>query len=425
MASIVKRGNAYLITVCDGVDANGKTVRKHMTFHPTETAPTKIQKEVQRAASDFEKRVKSGAYYEGDRMSFRDLAEKWYQTYANQNISLSIREGYHRMLENLIYPAIGTMPITKIKPLNLQEIYDGLLGKGRSASTIRNYHKVISSIFKAAYNWNLIEMNPCDRVVLPKITQRYNYTIWSPEQVQLFFDALKTEYTIKYKERHRTDGSGNEYAVAAYDVNRSVSSMYIALYTLLLYTSARRGEVCALTWNDVDFEAHEINIDKAVSNTHHGQIIKGTKTAAGTRRIYVQDQVLDALRTWKEDQQELSLQLGSMWQGYSGDDYDMNYIFIQKDSGKMIYIDTIGQKFHDIINAYNETAPKEKQLPVIRLHDLRHTGASLMIANGVDFVTVSKRLGHAKPSTTLDIYSHALPSKDRAAADVLASLISS
>ena len=89
------------------------------------------------------------------------------------------------------------------------------------------------------------------------------------------------------------------------------------------------------------------------------------------------------------------------------------------DSGKRMYIDSPTQKFKKILTAYNETVSEEDQLPLIRLHDLRHTNASHLVASGTDIETVARRLGHSKPSFTLDVYGHALEENDERASDLL------
>lgn len=425
MAGIRKRGeNSYEIRVyMDGPD--GKAIRRSMTFRPKETAPSKVKKEVAAAAADFERRVRAGAYVSAEVMTFAELADRWYSVYAETNVSLGIREGYRRMLDKKIVPAIGAMELSRITPLVLQDLCDGLAADGKSPSTIRNYFKVIRSVLRAGVMWDILEHNPCERVVLPKLGPRYKYTVWTPEQVKIFLGALQEQYTYHFAERTRTDGSGEAYAVAPYDVEKGISKMFVALFSLMIYSSARRGEICALTWEDVDFRAAEISISKAASTTRSaGQIVKGTKTEAGHRRVAVPKEALAALSAWKVEEMELSMRLGSLWEGFRGPEFNRNYVFIQRHSGRMICADTIGKKFREVVELYNAKQKREKdRLPVIRLHDLRHTGASLMVSSGVDIVTVSHRLGHAKPSTTLDIYSHALPAKDREASEALRDVI--
>lgn len=426
MANITKRGkNSYRIKVNTSSELTGKPAVHYTTYHPQETAPSKIKKELQAAAADFERRVKEGKIYSGEKCSFDEIARLWIRDYVKDNDTVKTVEGYERMLQRRISPAIGSLPIARISPLTINEFYRSMTEEGLAPATVRRYHCVVSGAFKFAYKAGIIESNPCDRVTLPKRGQIYKYQIWTEDQIDIFFAALKGHFTTHVSERHRTDSQGNVYPIAAYDVDRHISSMFYALYQLSIFSSCRRGEIACLTWEDIDFTKKELSVTKAVSLTKaEGLTIKEPKTAAGIRRITLPGRCINALKDWKKEQIRLSFELGSKWEGYSGREFDKNFIFIQKDSGKMIHADTIGNKFKEIVQNYNAGCedPADR-LPEIRLHDLRHTGASLLIANGVDVVTVSHRLGHAKPSTTMDIYSHAIPLKDQHASDVLDKLI--
>lgn len=120
------------------------------------------------------------------------------------------------------------------------------------------------------------------------------------------------------------------------------------------------------------------------------------------------------LRKYKIKQYEYRLSLGTFWQGN-------NYLFIQ-DDGKQMDISTPNKVFQKIIKSYNETVDTADQLPVITLHGLRHTSATLLISQNVDVKTVSARLGHSETSTTMDIYAHALKKQDEDAATSIGSL---
>lgn len=417
--------NTYQITVRNGKDSNGKYIRVTMNYTPKETAPSKIKKEVAAVAADFEKRVQEGRYYSGEKNTFKNVSDLWIRDHVVRNVTPNIAHGYQAMLDNRICPAIGHLPIGRITPLNLNDLYHSMSDDGLAASTIRRYHSVVSGVFKFAYNGGLIEKNPCDRVTLPRVGKRYKYKVWTSEQLEVFFNAVTSQYTFHVLERHRVDSSGNVYRISGYDVEKHLSSMYICLFTLIFFSNARRGEICCLTWEDVDFKSSELSITKAVSCVKgEGLVVKEPKTASGNRRISLPDRCMTALKSWRKEEIRLSFELGTMWEGYTGRDFDKNYIFIQKHSGKMLHVDTISDKFREIVKRYNESCDDPvDRLPEIRLHDLRHTGASLLLSEGVDVITVSHRLGHAKPSTTMDIYSHAFPSKDQEASSALDNMI--
>lgn len=131
-----------------------------------------------------------------------------------------------------------------------------------------------------------------------------------------------------------------------------------------------------------------------------------------------------SLRQWHKEQMMLSLHLQGLWKGYTGKEFDKNFIFIQMETGMPMDVGTPTHKFKEILKMYNETHGSENQLPEITLHELRHTSATLLLANGTDIETVSHRLGHSKASTTLDIYGHAMKKMDSKASDTLESILS-
>ncbi|MCD7746333.1 MAG: site-specific integrase [Lachnospiraceae bacterium] len=169
----------------------------------------------------------------------------------------------------------------------------------------------------------------------------------------------------------------------------------------------------ALTWDDIDFEKHTVRICKTAARTKKGTIIETPKSFAGFRTITVTEEALWVLLKHKIEQQKYRLSVGSYWQGE-------NYVFTQ-DNGKQMDISTPNKVFQKTIRRYNETPDGQiDPLPVITLHGLRHTSATILIAEGVDPKTVQNRLGHSEISTTMDIYSHALKKQDEAAAAALA-----
>ena len=132
--------------------------------------------------------------------------------------------------------------------------------------------------------------------------------------------------------------------------------------------------------------------------------------------------VFTKLREWKAEQEQYACEIGSEWQGFRGVDFDSNFIFTQ-DNGKQINLYTPSHKLHEIIEMHNCSAKNEEKLPNIRLHDLRHCTASLLIASGADIATVSRTMGHSKISTTLDVYTHSLRKNDATISAKLAELL--
>lgn len=454
MATIQKRNNSYKITVSCGYNSQHRQIRKSMTWTPTPgMTPKQIEKELERQSVLFEEECEKGLYLDG-KIKFADFAERWFTEYAEKQLKARTVARYRELIER-INLAIGHIRLDRLQPIHLIQFYDNLAESGirndttyilkididkileetniskqqlikesgissstlRSAckgnavscssadsiasvlnmakntlfspkesskeglsdKTILHHHRLISSILSTAVQWQLIFSNPCDRVKPPKV-ERKEARYLDDEQAAELFKCLENEPL-----RYRT------------------------MITVLVYTGMRRGELCGLKWTDVDFDNSIINIER--SNLYLPQ--KGifedtTKNSSSTRVIKVPDIVLNILKKYRAEQSTEHLKIGDKWN-------DTGFIFTTWD-GKPIHPDTISGWFHDFIGKYS--------LPDVCIHSLRHTNATLLIANGVNLTTVAKRLGHANTHTTAKIYAHAIKTADEIAADTLQDILS-
>ena len=420
MASITQRGDKYLIRVSVGRDTEGKQFTESTTYTPTEKTPKKIEKEVENFAREFEERVRNGKYLEGEKITFCDFLERWREDYAIANLSTNVLEGYESAIKKRFIPAIGNIKLSKINALHLHSIYTDMRKEGKATSTIKRTHAIASSIFSHAFKWGIIQENICQRVELPKQEKAINeLNCFTVEQADTFLHALTLTYTDTYKAHTRIDDTGTPYNVPEYTQEKNVPLQFQVFFNLALYGGFRRGELIALTLNDINYKKKSISISKAASKIKSDTIVKAPKTRAGIREITLPSSCMALLKQWQAEQKKLPFKYGSAWEGYSGKDILKNNIFIQE-LGKMMCLDTPSHKFREILERYNATVKDDSlKLPLIRLHDLRHTSATLLISQNVDIRTVANRLGHSKTSVTLDIYSHALKELDEKASDVL------
>lgn len=443
MASITERKNkegkitSYRITVTLGVDENGDKIRETKSIKLadlTEKTPARRRKEVEQLAVQFEQEVKEGfAFTSGDKMTFSQLVEEWENNSLNRKVlsgtlTLSVKERYLSTLNYHVIPSIGRMKLNKIKATHIDKIVNRLLNEGKRPATIRNVFGCIRSCFNYAVRKDLIRENPCTRCeALPVKHKDGKLHTFNEDQVNRFLnEALSLNYEVSIKGHTRSyseKGEGVPFEVKDYTEHRSVSLQWRTYFTLAVFSGCRRGELLALNWNDLDMQKQSITIKKSVSLSNNGEYIKAPKTPSGVRTIKLPELCFDLLRSWKREQLEMCLKLGTAWEGNRGKDFDNNPVFIT-DTGRRMYLTSPTAKFKKILKAYNETVPKEKQLPLIRLHDLRHTNASHLVASGVDFETIARRLGHSKPSFTLDVYGHALEENDSEASDKLEAIFS-
>ena len=436
---------SYEITVSLGRDSDGKKIIKTATFTPKSKNPDRAKNEAYTYAALYEDQVKKGEVPSGDRVSFSEFEKIWEKNWLPAKTQ-GVQEKYKDILRCRVFPSIGHLKLTEIRATHIDKIIKNEQtpkdkgGKGLAPKTVRDTFTVTNSVFKYAVKKQYVRENPCLRCDdLPPVEMRTGEDLqfFNEDQARRFMnDALTMDYTFSFPERHRKDKkTGEMKTIKAYTVSRKVDLMWRLYFTMAIYTTMREGEMCCLTWNDIDFEKKTVRIVKALARSKEiGQYVKDPKTKAGIREIYIPDTLVALLKDWKQEQTALCLKLGTAWKGHRNglkengktkDSFDENTIFIQnKEIGKPLNLSSPNHKFHEIINLYNATRKKEEEkLPHIRLHDLRHTGATLLLGKNTDIETVSKRLGHAKASVTLDIYGHALPENDKKASDILEAML--
>lgn len=396
MATARKKGKGFEIRVYCGLDSNYKRIDKSKMWIPADNmTPKQIEKELERQKILFEEEVKTGRCYDNS-MRFREFSDMWLSEYAEKQLAPKTYYRYIGLLER-INQAIGHMKLKDIKPLHLNKFYDNLSENGISKrikhdsdgnptndrhlapKTIFAHHQLISKMLSTAVKWQLIDMNVAERADPPKVSQK-EIQFLDETEIRELINFLNTE-PMQYK----------------------------TMITLLIYTGIRRGELCGLEWKDINFENRTMKIIRTSQYIGNRTLItKEPKTKSGTRELVLSNTACKLLQEYKQWQNDNIIELGDQWN-------DTDRLFTQW-NGLPIYPDTITDWFAKFI--------KKHDFPHVTLHSLRHTNASLMIAEGADVCTVSKRLGHANTSTTLNIYAHALKSKDLEIADKLENILS-
>lgn len=244
-----------------------------------------------------------------------------------------------------------------------------------SAKTILEHHRLISTVLEQAVKEGLVPFNVAGRATLPKVEHKeVNY--FQPEQAAAIRDALEQE-PIKWR----------------------------TITHLLLITGARRGEVLGLKWDKVDFSKNQIYICNSVLYSPDIGIYESTpKTERSKRYITLPAETIQLLRQYRAWQNTERMRLGEYYQ-------NQGFVFSQETGGPM-HPDSVT----DWLNKFS----KRHGLPHINPHAFRHTMASMLYFNGVDSVSISKRLGHAQVSTTANIYAHVMEAADQKNADILA-----
>lgn len=246
-----------------------------------------------------------------------------------------------------------------------------------SAKTVQEHHRLISTVLEQAVKEGLVPFNAASRADLPKVEHReVNY--FQPEQVAAIRDALEQE-PIKWK----------------------------TLIHLFLITGARRGEILGLKWDKVDFDANRVYICNSILYSPDVGIYESSpKTERSKRFVSLPAETMQLLRQYKAWQTAERLRLGEYYE-------NQGFVFAQ-DNGKPMHPDSVT----DWLNKFST----RHGLPHINPHAFRHTMASMLYFNGVDSVSISKRLGHAQVSTTANIYAHVMEEADKKSAEILSDI---
>jgi len=459
MANIIERNGKYRIQVYVGRDNQGNKIVKSTTYLPKEITPSKIKKEVEEYARTYERKVKNGEICDGDEILFRDFYKVWQDEWAKYNLTIKSKINYKRYIEKDFLDYLANIKINKITSSHIQPVINRQFDKGLSTISIKHSLNSIRSIFNYAYRMNIIENNPCDRVQIPKRKpERKGIQYFNENQVSRFLEFLNNPITINTPESTQ-NRFGNNVDIASYSYEKTISSMWKAYFTLAIYGGFRREEMLALTWKDINTNKNLISINKSfqkvdvnsieeikdnyqefkrkkgiinpeetqrlieVSNGKIRQVIKETKTESSNREIMLPNVCFEILDKWKNEEKALSIKLGSIWKGFRSDKFDKNYVFIQLLNGLPMDIDTPTKKFKKLINQYNQACKQDELLPEIRLHDLRHTSATILIKNNMNIETIAKRLGHSDVAVTLNTYGHAMKEADQEASRILESIL--
>lgn len=453
MASIRKISDAsYKITVSRGRDAGNKQIRHYMTWTPDKPMTEKqMEKAVQKAAYEFEKQIELG-FRPDDNRTFRDFAEYFIDLKRQSGLSARSIEGYN-WAKRRVYDGIGDMRLADIRPYHLNKLYANIAKGGRndreycypvadiktlikkrgscfsfsresginddiitsacrgeritqdagrrladalgidfnvafrvednndrlSKTSVEKHHAFVRNVLDEAERNMIIMYNPARRVTLPKIEEKgEKEKCIQPDDLKPILEALENE-------------------------NPRLKAI---LYTFI-YTGMRRGELCALKWDKIDFDKRQITVDASVSYTRETGAVLGKTKTRNARRVPIGDDFSAVLKVYRNWYIQERFRLCGAWENH-------NFVFCRWNGEMMAPTDV-----NDIVSNFC----KKNHLPHRHPHQFRHTAASLMIANGTDVVTVADILGHKNTSMTLDVYSHAIDTAKEKAANTMESAI--
>lgn len=310
------------------------------------------------------------------RLSVAQFLDNWLSSLARRGLRPTTIDCYRRSLDTHVLPQLGRVPLARLTAMHLNQLYTQLLLDGRadgrgglSPRSVRLVHSVVRKALADAVRWGNATENVALRADPPRAAQPHAMRTWTAPQLRQFLDSLE-------EHPHR------------------------ALFWLLANTGMRRGEALGLRWRDLDLERRRLAVVQSLVQIPGGVTISPPKTARSRRVIALDTETVGVLRRYRN---------------HRASEADGDALVFARADGSPLFPHGVSKLF--------TSAARAAGLPVIRLHDLRHTHASLALAAGVHPKVVSERLGHSTIAITLDTYSHAIPALDERAAETIAALL--
>ena len=347
----------------------GKRRQKSQTVKGT-------KRDAERALREVLLSLEQGSYVKPNKLTLGEWLDQWCESFVVMNTTPRTYVSYRSIIDRHLKPGLGSIALSRLEPQQIQTYYADKLAKGRvdgkgslSNRSVLYHHRILSKALDQAVKMGLVVRNVAKLITPPRVARATINVLDAGEASKLLDIASNT--------------------------------MYYPLFAMLLYTGLRRGEAIALRWKNIDLLGLELNVVESAYRLRKEFIIKEPKTLHSKRAVSLSPSLASLLLEYREDQELMRKQMGNPLT-------DEDFVFSWPD-GRPLDPDVVTKAFHRIAG--------KAGLKNIRLHDLRHTHATLMLKAGVHPKVVSERLGHANIGITLDTYSHVLPGLQEAAAE--------
>lgn len=372
---VAKKGERFYAFIYQGLDPiTGKEIRKWHAAgacrSEAEKLARKLASEIEDNTNDSSRSLTFGAY----------LTRQWLPGKAN-TLAQSTWHGYRRKIERHILPALGPVPIRRLKADHLDRLYDSKLrpdaaeAKALAPKTVLEIHLIIRGALGHAVKRGILTRNVALLAHAPRLRSipKHEAQAWTAHQISSFLQA-------------------------------AVGHRLFPAFWLAANTGMRRSELLGLKWTDIDLDKATVSINRGLVAIGYELHESRGKTANSRRCIDIHYATVDILKAWR--------QWTSIEHSVAGQPSD--HVFTTGD-GKPVHPHSVSQAF--------ERVARNAGLPVIRFHDLRHTHATLLIKEGIPVKVVSERLGHATTAFTIETYQHVLPGMQADAANLFGQLI--
>ncbi|MCA1012828.1 site-specific integrase [Halobacillus halophilus] len=358
--------NAYMFNVYLGTDpVTGKKKR-------TTRRGFKTKKEANIALSNIIVEADELGLRQNDHITFQEVFEDWFKQHRKEvkpTTGYAIESRFRRR----ILPVFGPY---KMKDISRSHCQKAINAWAQELKTFKDYKIQANLVFRYAMKMDIIKSNPMEYVTLPKLKHEMEYNAeleekkhyYTREELKSFLKSIQDDY------------------------------MVYTMFRLLAFTGARKGELYALHWSDVDFNHKKISFKKTLIHTSGQKQLQTSKTKASRRVVNVDDETLAILKKWRGKQIQRYLTLAAPFQSddkqpiftvYNQLKHDMDYC-------RLAYLNEKLERIY----------LKNPELAQINVHAFRHTHASLLFAAGASIKDVQTRLGHTDIQTTMDIYTH-------------------
>jgi integrase len=370
---IIKRGDkTWVVRIFQGRDENGKRRYINKTLHGTKKNADKYL-----TAKLRDKDL--GINIEPASESLGVYLDKWLERSVKPRVRSRTYDDYAALMTRYVREPLGVIKLSDLRPIDIQKVYQSMQERKLSSRVVRYTHAVLSSALKQAVKWDMLHRNPASAVDLPRIVRK-EMKAMSPAEASRFLEAVK------------------------------VTRQY-ALFNFALTTGMRPQEYLGLKWSDLDLEKGSATVSRAIvwkREKGGGWAFAEPKTSRSRRTIPLPASTVKALLEHKRKQGIERLRIGSEWQDH-----------------KLVFPTTIGTPYtlSSLTNKWLKPALVKAELAGFNLYSLRHTHATLLLANGENAKVASERLGHSTIVLTLDTYSHVLPDMQQQAAERIEKLL--
>lgn len=372
--SIRKKGKSYYIRYYQ----DGKQI---------ERIGGKTKKEAQSKLNEILYKLENGYTISSD-MFISDYLDMWLDDYIKDIRSENTYVKYKNICDKYIIPVLGDIKLSALKVIHIEKLIRHFRKEGLNPTSTQNYYGIIRAALNKAVKLQLLNDNPCKFIDTPK-RGKFKANTLTVQEFYLIYDKLNAELYEDY--------------------------IFKLALDIALETGLRRGEMCGLTWDDIDFTNKCIHINQALIRVDNTYTISNLKTDSSYRSLPVSDALLIKLENHKKRQKINRVKYGQFYLKniFNKKEYDLVFTW---ENGKFIIPSNFLQRLKRMLKHCNINKN-------IRWHDLRHTNATLLLEGGASMKTVQERLGHSLMQTTSDTYAHVTEKMNREATNIISNIL--